>query len=75
MVLLLYIKVKVKNLLKKTCFLLPLHAIFIDFLPDGLRVELHVSDSASSIILLFQDTSLCIITYTSGHSRIWDHGP
>lgn len=35
----------------------------------------HYLNSALSIILLCQDTSLCIITYASGYSRIWDHEP
>lgn len=34
-----------------------------------------IFDSALSMILLYQDTSLCIITFTSGHSRIWEHCP
>lgn len=37
-----------------------LKALFIECLPG---------------ILLYQDASSCITTYTSGHSRIWDNGP
>lgn len=64
----------VKKLLKKACPLFPFYTPLIEFLPGPLgRGKLHVS--AWSIIFLCQDTSLCIITYTSGHFRIWEHDP